>query len=64
MASYTDQTNYKESFFLNISMGNTPQWQGSPRTSFPSTQMLCLLCKVLGSCLVILDHLGHLGKEV
>lgn len=25
---------------------------------------VCLLCKALGSCLVILDHLGHSSKEV
>lgn len=27
-----------------------------------NTQMLCLLCKALGSCLVILDYLGHSGR--
>lgn len=29
-----------------------------------NTQMLCLLYKTLGSCLVILDYLWHSGKEV
>lgn len=78
---YADDTNYKESCFLNIPVGNTYNGKAllehhlkfqSPRfkASQPGQSKLqALKCpafcvKPQGHALVILDYLGHSGKEV